>query len=380
MAIETLVTDLLAGASQHDASERAQRILELPPAEAVAVLDALGRSRQEAAAPILLAVAASAGPKEVRKEARRALHRLRAAGLAVPRPSPGPAVVAAPTVERKAELVEAWATAPDGVGSRALWLVAERPLGGVYAVAMVLNDIVGVKGCSLEATTRKRYQQRLEEYRASLKLTSTTLPVEYARQLIGEALELNRESGFAVPAEARQYERVVAEPHRPFEQALIYTEIRPLEVSMRPDYLEASPSLLQEPELEGWLFDYEAVKRYAGELRQAQESRIILTDELKAERERQIIASAIRDVMTPPLQRGLRRRLEETAYIFLRTGRRHQATLTVAAARRLEEGAITIHPFLHALMRRSLELAIQAEAGQLPIELLRRNPYEPVSQ
>lgn len=380
MAIETLVTGLLAGASQHDASERAQRILELPPAEALAVLDALGRSRQEAAAPILLAVAASAGPKEVRKEARRALHRLRAAGLAVPRPSPGPAVVATPTVERKAELVEAWATAPDGVGSRALWLVAERPLGGVYAAAMVLNDLVGIKACSLEATTRKRYQQRLEEYRASLKLTSTTLPVEYARQLIGEALELNRESGFAVPAEARQYERVVAEPHRPFEQALIYAEIRPLEVSMRPDYLEASPSLLQEPELEGWLFDYEAVKRYAGELRQAQESRIILTDELKAERERQIIASAIRDVMTPPLQRGLRRRLEETAYIFLRTGRRHQATLAVAAARRLEEGAITIHPFLHALMRRSLELAIQAEAGQLPIELLRRNPYEPVSQ
>lgn len=380
VAIESLVNDLLASAGQQDAAELAERVLALPPVEALAVVDALGRSRQEAAAPILVVLAERATAKEVRKEARRALHRLRAVGLAVPRPAARSASGWAPGAERKAELVEAWATAPDGVGSRALWMVAERPLGGVYAVAMVVNDMVGIKACSLDETTRKRYQQRLEEYRASLGLTSTTLPVDYARQLIGEALALNEESGFAVPAEVRQYERVVAEPHRPFEQALIYAEIRPQEVSMRPDYVEASPSLLEEPELEGWLFDYDTVRRHAGELRQARESRVILTEELKAERERQIIANAIRDAVTPSLQRGLRRRLEETAYVFLRTGRRHQATLAVAAARRLDEGALTMHPFLHALMRRSLELAIQAEGGQLPAELLRRDPYASVAR
>jgi hypothetical protein len=82
--------------------------------------------------------------------------------------------------------------------------------------------------------------------------------------------------------------------------------------------------------------------------------------------------------VTPPLQRGLRRRLEEMGYFFLRTDRARQAHLAVAAARRIEEGALTLHPLLQVMMGKSLELASEAETARVPIELLRRSPYDPI--
>jgi hypothetical protein len=364
------------GAGEGLAAELAARIIAAPPAEALATLAALGRSREPGAGPILVAVAEGSAPKELRKEARRELHRLRALGLDVPRPTPPQPP--SPTVERQVELVEAWATMADGVGTRAMWLVAERPLGGVYVAGLALNEIVGMKACTIDDTTRKRANERLARWKERSGVAWAEIPPEYARQLIGEALELNRESGFTVPREYQVYQRANGDLARPFERALIYDEIPAAEVSLNPDLLEQSPELLQEDDLKGWFFGFDEVRSFALDLLQARQSQIVLSQQLQAEREERVISNAIRDVVTPPVQRGLRRRLEEAAYIFLKTDRPRLARLALAAAQRLAEGALTLHPLLKAMMAKSLELTAEVETAKVPIDLVRRSPYDPI--
>jgi hypothetical protein len=373
----TFADELLAAASVgQDPAGLAERISTSRPAEAVAVLEALGRSRSPAAASILVAAAETGGSKELRKEARRGLHRLRALGFDVPNPSPPRARPVAP--EREVQVAEAWAGPPDGIGSRVLWIVVERPLGGIYAAGMILNDVVGMKACSVEETTRKRFSAKLAAWETDQRPRLIPLPPRYATQLVGEALELNRESGFTVPRDYQFYERALGSPAQPFERAIVYESISSAEVRLDPELLEESPTLLDEEELKSWFFGFDEVRSFALDLLQARQSQIVLSEELQKERIDRITSNAIREVVTPPIQRGLRRRLEEVAYIFVNSGRQRLARLALAAAQQLAEGAITLHPLLKAMMGRSLDIATEVEMAKVPVDLVRRSPYDPI--
>jgi hypothetical protein len=376
-SFKPLADELLAQAlAGRDSAELAERIVARPAAEALETIERLGRSREAMAAPILVAVAEGDGPRQLRKEARRGLHRLRAAGLEAPSPRPAAAQVF--PAEPRAEIVNAWASPPDGVGSRVLWLMAARSLGGVYAAGMVLNDVVGMKACAVDETTRKRFNARLTEMQADEKLALMQIPQRYARQLVGEALELNRETGFAVPRDYQVYERALDSPALPFELAIVYEEISVAEIRLDPELLAKSAAVLDEEELKGWFFGFDDVRSFALDLLQARQSQIVLSEELKEERIERIRSSALRQVVTPPIQRALRRRLEEIAYVFLKTGRQRQARQALAAAQRLAEGALTLHPLLTKMMERSLEIATEVEMAKVPVDLVSRSPYDPI--
>jgi hypothetical protein len=239
--------------------------------------------------------------------------------------------------------------------------------------------VVGLKASSVTDTTRRRYREQLEAWKArQAHLSWVQLPTRYASQLVGEALDLNRESGFTVPKEFQLYQAAIRDLALPFERALVYTELPAAEVTLNPEFLEDSPELLEEEELKGWFFGFDEVHRYSLDLLQARQSRIVLSEQLQQERINGILANAIREVVTPPIQRGLQRRLEETAYVFLRSDRSLQARRAVAAAQQLREGALTLSPLLRAMMERSLEIAAEVETAKVPLDLVRRSPYDPI--
>ena len=62
---------------------------------------------------------------------------------------------------------QAWVTDIDASGSRALWLLGERPLGGVWFAALLLNDLRGVQDLSLIDTTHKRFLKELDQNRGA---------------------------------------------------------------------------------------------------------------------------------------------------------------------------------------------------------------------
>lgn len=361
---------LLAGGADL-ALERFQQVAGETPGGAPALIAALGGVRSESAGQVLARIAADALDKELRKAARREIHRLRALGVAVELPAAAESV---PVGARPAQalLTDAHATAPDGVGSRAVWLALERPFGGLAVFGMVLNDLDGVKDCTFRDTTRKRHRETLRDWAEEAETATFDVPPEYAGSLVSEGLALNAERGLAVPTELRIHRGLLGDLPPPPTDALIHRFVSRGQALLLPNLLEEASELLDEPELHGWFIGYDDLLPRAQELRRFRESRILLSGEPRDQREARTIDAAIDQIFTPPVRRAIRRRLEETAYAFWVTDRERSARRAVAAAFALGEGPLTRHPFVRALVTKSLELAIEAERGGIDPSTLRR--------
>jgi hypothetical protein len=283
-------------------------------------------------------------------------------------------------------------SAPDGIGSRWLWLFVERSTGGGYVIGLVLNEIVGIKDAMVSDTTRRRFLEQVRDITRESQIEFVELPTEYARALLAEAVELNQKTGFTVPAEMQTYQSVVGDFGDPPERALIYDEMPTAEIRLDPTYLQQSAQLIEEPEVATWLFDFHDVRPFAEQVRQLDSSLVVLHETARQERMERIEAEAIRTIVTDEVRHGLRRRFEETAYIFWKTDRQQAAKMAVAAAIALEQPIVSSsiivrvdqgpsqvqHPLIRKLLQRSFEVANELEMSGVGDQVPHRTAYDPI--
>jgi len=382
VSAESLASALLAA----DGDAREALVRSADAASLTTALETLGHTREVSAAEVLLLIVDVAEDRAVRKAARRELHRLRSVGIEPP-PTPQQAVTAtaAPRKPNALPVSEAWATDVDPTGSRALWLVAERPLGGVWLAAALLNDQRGLPELSLVDTTRKRFQR---DFEASQRDAGTwvSLPGEYCLRLVREAVDLTREVGGGLPTRYQAFRDVFGEAPGPNERALVYETISPVEVNFNPGWLDESPRLLAEPELGGWFVPMPAELRPRSlDVARAQSAGLLVPGHTPEQQANQLLADAAHQVLTPRMRRAFRRRLEETAYILLSIDRLAAARLAVAAARALDEGGLPAdrHPLMRRLLATGLARLVGGEtvgghrASEALLELVARaSQYE----
>jgi hypothetical protein len=281
---------------------------------------------------------------------------------------------------RTLEITEAWATDIDPTGSRALWLVADRPLGGIWFAALLLNDQRGLQDMSLVDTTRKRFQREFEQMRRGAG-TWVSVPGDYSLRLVREAVDLTREVGGGVPTRYPSFREVFGEAPGPPERGLVYESISPIEINFNPEWLDESPRLLGEPELAGWYVPIPAVLRTrALDVARAPLAGLLVPGHTPEQQALQLVADAAHQALTPLVRRGLRRRLEETAYIFLQTDRLGLARLAAAAAIALEDRGVPAdrHPLVRLLLAAGLarltgtETVAGRRASEVLLELVER--------
>jgi hypothetical protein len=341
-------------------------------------IQALGHYREAAAAETLALIDDVVQDRALRKAARRELHRLRSMGIEPP-------IVrrAQPLEEarpRTFEVTEAWATDIDPSGSRALWLLAERPLGGVWFAALVLNDLSGLEDITVVDTTRKRFQRQFDDARRGEGLW-VDLPGEYSLRLVREGLDLVREHGGGPPARYQTFREAFGEAPGPPERGLIYATISPVEINFHPDWLEESARLLGEREVGGWYVPLPTeLRARALEAARAPSAGLVVPGHEPEGQALQLVAEAAQIAVTPAVRRGIRRRLEETAFIFLQTDRLPQARLAAAAARGLDDGGVSPehNPLMRFLLAAGLARLVSGEtvgrrrAPEVLLELVRR--------
>src|SRR5207342_3019885 len=114
-----------------------------------------------------------------------------------------------------------------------------------------------------------------------------------------------------------------------------------------PDALDRSVELLGLPEFAGWFLDPEELQSDAVALLQTRESRLVVSDQIKAEREAAIIDAVVERELTREARGRWARRLEEMTLILAATDRAEQAARATAAATALRDEAAEIrrHPF-----------------------------------
>ena len=163
----------------------------------------------------------------------------------------------------------------------------------------------------------------------------------------------------------------------------MHQTISPLAATLDPEWSGESAALLQEPELAGWhLAPTDALRARALRVARAATLALVVPGDPPEEQARRLLAQAARELLTPEVRRGLRRRLEETAYLFLQTGRAGAARRAVAAAQALPDavvGAVVVappEPLVEALVAAGLAQALADEvvegqpASEIVLDLL----------
>ena len=318
-----------------------------------------------AALPLLTTLAADEGARGVRRAAKRALYRLAQQGVRAPAPP-----ARRPVVERRPEQVSrAWLSGVDGTGSRAVWVLFEGGFGGSALCSLIVNDVAGILDAAGGDITRKRLEEELRSLRASQKLPWIEVPPARAVAIVGEALEVHTRLGTSPPAAFARW--------RPrFESATVEATPTRAPARVDPALAERAGELLAMPELASWFIDPEAVQSDALALLEARQSRLVVSDRIKAEREASIVVRIVERELPPDVRRRWAQRLDEMAFVFDATGRVDAAAIARATAGALaDEGVeITRQPFATGLARRALEIAGEVAAGRLNAADVSRKP------
>jgi hypothetical protein len=325
----------------------------------IAIARALGQIAAPEAAAMLAAMEAGTSGA-LRREIRRSLFRLRQHGIEAP-------VIVEPGGNRaQPEASESglggMMSVADADGARIVWMVKSRPGGGLKRLWALISETDGMLAVTAESLSRKE----LRSDRAELEKRAGARMVEADWRLVDFIM---CEAYRRTPAERRgrvgnfltvRTEMVAAAPPADFRHP-VYGEFAAAAASEPP------ADLMKEPDIAGFKLPHDAIKPFADEAAQLQQSTLVLNRMVQEERVNAVLDRALEELLTGDLGYQLRRRLEDTAYYFARTGKRAQAGWAAAAAAKLRDGAeLKRIPFFQLFMRAQLGaiLAEQQEKQQ----------------
>jgi hypothetical protein len=319
-----------------------------------------------AAVPVLTTLAADEAARGVRRAAKRTLYRLAQQGVAAPARPARRAVV-----ERRPErAARAWLSGVDGTGSRAVWVLFEGGFGGGALCSLIVNDVAGILDVAGGEITKKRLEEELKSLRASQKLPWIEVPPTRAIIAVVDALALHARLGTSPPAAFGRWRTA-------FEHAAVTANAPPRPTERADAALaERAGELLAMPELASWFIDPEAVQSDSLALLEARESRLVVSDQIKTEREAAIVARIVERELVPEARQRWARRLEDMAFVFDATGRPAPAAIARATAAALADDTrdVVRQPFASGLARRALDIAGEVAAGRLRAADVSRKP------
>src|SRR2546425_11784214 len=142
--------------------------------------------------------------------------------------------------------------------------------------SLTLNAVVGSTGVAGGGIAKGRHEAELAWVRAAQQLPWVETEPARAVGLVAEGLQIHRERGTSPPSEFGRWQPFFAE----------VTAAEPPNAAVAdPLLLARSAELLALPEMAGWFLDPETVQSDALEIQEARQSRLVASDQIKAERQ-----------------------------------------------------------------------------------------------
>jgi len=367
--IESLAIAQLAGVPREEAGRATRLLAGLASAkpEEVATLPgalaaALCRAAAEAGRADVLAALAGHASRDVAKEAKRGLHLMKVRGAAVPElPRPPPPAARPPPPEAPPQ---AYASAPDGRGERAVWMGRAVAGKGIELAQAVISDEKGLVELQVAMLGRKEYRTftaGLVERGASMAVVE--IPAAQAHALVAQARAATERAGGKAPEGADLWLSRLGPAEAPPDPAEGFA---PLPAEEEREALAASAKLHDLALLRGWLADEAHLRGVAAKLDEVAVSSLYVDERQRAEQAKRIIADATESWLDPARRAQLARRLQVVARHLDQIGEPAHARAAAAAARALASGTPAgAIPFARLLVEKAFPSAGgPSDAGQ----------------
>ncbi len=324
----------------------------------LAIVRGLGNSNSPRAGEILRNWAERKPSKNLSKEIRRSIFRLRSKGISVAeKEDESPGVFRLPQTSPG----EGYLSAVDARGARLVWIIRAQSGQGTMAISSLISDTEGILDFSVFESSRKKFHDYLDQMRKDFSWEIVEADPDYCSGLIHQANEIHRQKGKIPHPQYIKFRSLLGpQDPRPLPPC-IYRYIAEGEVRDHPELIDRSPSLFQTPFFQTWLLEKEEVQKYLNLLEEASRSRLILAPHQQEGRFFEIYRQAVSELFDENRRLLFRRRLEEMAYILWKKDLQSEARVTLAAAAGLtqESKILAPHPFLLELVKMTLRFFLE---------------------
>jgi len=351
------------------------------------LLEWLGSQSVERAVEIVQNHMSSTTGREIAKDLKRALHRLKSKGLEVKEAvDPQQGVAFTMAIESSApDRAQAYITSVDGQGSRLLWVLWPSTSGGNRLLQAVVEDAGGLIKADLISVSRNEFRAHLERLRSNPALLVGRIEVEGAARELASAARRSTAQGAELPVAYEDWAKMATSSGLSVDEgsegvpAPIFEHIIAAEVEGRGDLVDAAIELLREPYFSSWAVTGAAVDRAVEEIREAERSTVMINEEQRQTRMQEALRGAVEESFDEETKRTYRRRLEAMAGMLWDESGEDAARQALAAA----VGFTTVgdlfahHAFARALVHRGVWLAYQEKARKDAAEERRTGVVRP---
>jgi hypothetical protein len=229
----------------------------------------------------------------------------------------------------------------------------------------VISDTLGLVDFSGEEMTRKGVRIFLEQIKKNSPFPLVEMEASYVGFLFAQAYRSTLERKEVVPHDYLRFKGEIEDMKKEYEKPLIYSYLASDEAAGEDRRLGRGGDLLKLDLFSGWRIDEDLVGRYADEVREAEESKIVLHPTQKEARIQGIYQKALSELFSGERRFLYKRRLDEMAYVLFKLGKEEEARISLAVALDLEKplNLIQPNPFLFQLVVKSI-FTLLAEADE----------------
>jgi len=313
---------------------------------------------------VLARLESAGGDKLLRREARRAIYRLRQKGVETIE-SPKPTLPEPARPRLGGAEPEGFLSLSDPRGDRLLWVLKPRSGGGVWHLSTVVNEPAGLREAVLAEVTRKSVRGLRDELARRHQLRMVEADWRYCDWIAMEGYERARTEG-ELPPSVAQYPQLrlqlfttpATATDPPLPRVAKIEKIEKTDTS-----LAESAALLEQEELRHWVLAEDVLAGPLARYREIRDSPIVLDRAAQMSRIEEIVQGALDEVFSGDRATSWRRRLAEAALVFAAAGRSAAALQAAAVAEALAaRGSGRGIPFCEALVRGSFGAFFAREA------------------
>jgi hypothetical protein len=352
--IEKVRADIQAEKSDDEIFESLQTFFGTDPQTDGKVSEQLAAIPHMKIARLLRRMLEMTQEKKVQKIIKRSLYRLKGKGIALEEVLPDKKISILRPL--KAERREGFGSGIDFLGQRFLLLVIPHAGRGLAVKQGVVSDTKGLVDFSEEEMTRKGFRSFFKEVQEKNPFPFVEMEPSYVGFLFTKAYQLTLEKEGIPSQDYLRSKSEIEDIKKDYERPLIYSHLQRDEVVGDDRILRGGGDLLGADVFYSWRIEEDLIRSYADEVREAEESKIVLSQTQKEARFQGIYQKAMSEIFSGERRSLYQRRLEEMAYVLLKLGREEEARISLSVAIDLE-GPLNLlqpNPFLLQLVIKSI--------------------------